>query len=123
MKWAESLKPAASEFGFGPRTTSAGTYTATIEVTAPYRKGKLLSTVIMVKDAEGQPVDGAEITIDGGMPQHGHGLPTKPRATAEVEPGRYRIDGVKFNMGGWWEFKLRITAGAASDSITFNIKL
>ena len=116
-------KPAASEFGYGPRATSAGTYSVTIEETAPYRKGKLLSTVIMVKDADGQPVDGAEIAIDGGMPQHGHGLPTKPRVAKQLGGGRYLIDGLKFNMGGWWELKFAIASGSMADSVTFNLQL
>ena len=31
--------------------------------------------------ADGRPVDVATITMNGGMPQHGHGLPTSPRVS------------------------------------------
>ena len=63
------------------------------------------------------------ILVDGGMPQHGHGLPTQPKQTDEVAPGIYRIDGVKFSMTGWWEFRLNINAPFGDDSATFNIVL
>ena len=116
-------KPAASEFGYGPRATSSGTYSVTIEEGQPYRTGKLLSTVITVRDAHGNAVDGAQIAIDGGMPQHGHGLPTKPRVAKRLGGGRYLIDGLKFNMGGWWELKFAIANGTATDSVTFNLDL
>src|SRR5688572_8638196 len=31
-----------------------------------------------VENADGAPVEDAIITVDGDMPQHGHGLPTSP---------------------------------------------
>ena len=36
---------------------------------------------IHVETADGQPVEDADITVNGGMPQHGHGLPTSPQVT------------------------------------------
>ena len=55
------------------------------------------------------------------MPQHGHGLPTEPAVTAELGDGRYRIEGVKFNMGGWWELQLRDRRPRGQDNVTFNL--
>jgi hypothetical protein len=75
---------------------------------------------ITVRTAAGEPVDGAHISFDGGMPQHGHGFPTQPRVTDEMGNGRYRLDGVKFSMTGWWEMKLQIQAGQTHDQVTFN---
>jgi hypothetical protein len=57
------------------------------------------------------------------MPQHGHGLPTRPRVTRNLGGGVYEIEGVRFNMGGWWEFKLAISAPGGSDRVTFNLAL
>lgn len=57
------------------------------------------------------------------MPRHGHGLPTSPQVTADLGGGRYRVEGVKFHMFGWWEFKFAITAAAGQDSVTFNLDL
>ena len=73
--------------------------------------------------AAGAPVTGAAISIDGGMPQHGHGLPTKPQVTRELGSGDYLVEGMKFNMGGWWVVKFHVTAAAGRDSIAFNLKL
>src|SRR6266481_5586909 len=87
-------RPAASEFGLGPRPSAGG-----------------------------RAIDEAQISIDGGMPQHGHGLPTRPRVTRNLGGGRYEIEGVRFNMGGWWEFKLAIAGSRGADTVTFNLDL
>jgi hypothetical protein len=79
--------------------------------------------VLTLKTAAGQPVEGASIAIDGGMPQHGHGLPTAPQATGYLGEGRYRIEGVRFNMSGWWELKFAISSAQGDDSATFNVVL
>jgi hypothetical protein len=75
---------------------------------------------IRVTSAAGAPVQHARIGFDGGMPQHHHGFPTSPRVTAELGDGRYRLDGVKFSMGGWWEMKLTIDSAIGADHVTFN---
>lgn len=69
---------------------------------------------------DGIPVQGATFAVDGGMPQHGHGLPTQPRVTRELADGSYQLDGMKFSMGGWWEVKLRISGSQGADTVTFN---
>jgi hypothetical protein len=115
--------PAASEFGFGPRTSNAGLYTATLLPIAPLQKRKLQAVQVAIADANGAPIQHAQITIDGGMPQHGHGLPTQPRVSKQVGSGVYEIDGVRFNMGGWWEFKLSVTTDSGTDLVTFNLEL
>ncbi len=76
-----------------------------------------------VTNADGEPVTDAEIVVDGSMPQHGHGLPTVPASTGEISPGVYSIDGMKFSMRGWWEFKLRIKSPAGEDTVTYNTVL
>lgn len=69
---------------------------------------------------DGEPVHGASFAVDGGMPQHGHGLPTQPRVTRELAGGTYQLDGMKFSMTGWWEVKLDIEGRQGSDKVTFN---
>ena len=116
-------KPAAAEFGLGPRTTAQARYVATLQPQQPLAVRKLQTVQVTIVDAAGQPVDGATISVDGGMPQHGHGLPTRPRVTKSLGNGAYEIEGVRFNMGGWWEFKLAINGPAGADTVTFNIAL
>ncbi len=77
--------------------------------------------IVALATPAGEPVLHAQIDVDGGMPQHGHGLPTKPRVTRELGDGRYLIEGVKFSMPGWWELRLQVnTAERGSDAVTFN---
>jgi len=116
-------RPAESEFGPGPRPSAQGRYVATLQPEQPLRVRKLQTVQVTITDAAGQPVDGATIAIDGGMPQHGHGLPTRPRVTKALGGGAYQIEGVRFNMGGWWELKVAVDGTAGSDTVTFNLAL
>jgi len=70
---------------------------------------------------DGAPVRNARIAVDGGMPQHGHGLPTRPHVTREVADGTYLMEGVKFSMTGWWELKLAVQAPEGNDTAVFNV--
>ena len=78
---------------------------------------------IQVKTPQGAPVDGAKVTIIGGMPMHKHGLPTAPRVTKDLDQGVYLLEGMKFNMAGWWELIVQIEAGSDQDKATFNVIL
>jgi hypothetical protein len=68
-------------------------------------------------------VEDAVIEMDGEMPEHGHGLPTKPQVTEYLGDGDYRVEGVKFQMTGWWEVKFEIAANGQTDEVTFNLML
>ena len=79
---------------------------------------------VHLTDQAGLPISGAELRIDGGMPEHHHGLPTAPRATPADTPGDYVINGMKFSMRGWWVLKLSIkTTDGRADHIAFNLVL
>ena len=116
-------RPAASEFGLGPRASAGGRYVASLEPGKPLRPRQMQTVRVVVRDADGRAIDEAQISIDGGMPQHGHGLPTRPRVTRSLGDGVYEIEGVRFNMGGWWEFKLAIAGFSGADTVTFNLDL
>jgi len=115
--------PAATEFGFGPRASANRVYTATLQPREPLGLRRLQTVAIRIVDATGQPINDAAISIDGGMPEHGHGLPTQPRVTQRLGDGVYEIEGVRFSMGGWWELRLAIDSPAGRDSVTFNLSL
>lgn len=116
-------RPPESEFGLGSCVSASGLYRVTLAPVEPLAKRKLQQVQVVVQDAAGQPVEGASLEVDGGMPQHGHGLPTRPRMTKRLGEGRYQVDGVRFNMGGWWELKFAVSAAAGTDSVTFNLSL
>ena len=115
-------RPAAGEFGLGPRASAKHTYTATLRPPQPLRLREMQSVPVLISDMAGRPIEGATISIDGGMPEHGHGLPTRPRVKT-LAAGVYEIEGVRFNMGGWWELKLAIASAAGEDTVTFNLSL
>ena len=103
------------------KASAAGMYRVVLEppATAPAVK-QIHSWTVKLADSAGSPVRAAAFTVGGGMPQHGHGFPTKPRITREVAPGTYLLEGMKFSMTGWWEIKLGIQGPQGDDTITFN---
>jgi hypothetical protein len=115
--------PADLDYG-RVRMSEAGLYRGTIRPDGDsIPQKKLQQWTLHLENASGTPVNAAKIMIDGGMPQHGHGLPTKPLVTRELGDGDYLVEGMKFNMGGWWVVKFRVTAPAGADSLVFNLKL
>ena len=72
---------------------------------------------------DGRPVEGAAITVEGGMPEHNHGMPTALQAVAMDAPGQYLLEGVRFHMMGKWELELTITADGITDTVTIALSL
>ena len=96
-------------------------YVVTLQPPArPAAINQLHAWRVLVTSPAGAPVAHARIQVDGGMPQHGHGLPTRPQVTRELPDGGYLIEGMKFSMTGWWEIKLAIDGPAGADRVTFN---
>src|SRR5688572_1295745 len=63
------------------RLSEAGIYRGTIRPQGDsIPQGRLQRWTLHLETAGGAAVDSATILVDGGMPQHGHGLPTKPRS-------------------------------------------
>lgn len=106
------------------RSSEAGIYRGTIRPAGDsIPKGKIQSWMLHLETANGVPVDSASVTVDGGMPQHGHGLPTKPQVTRALGNGDHFVEGIKFNMGGWWVVKFHVSAAAGNDTLVFNLSL
>ncbi len=78
---------------------------------------------LLLTDMAGDAVHNARIRVEGHMPGHVHGLPTQPEIVAENTPGIYLVDGVKFQMGGWWVLQFHIEHEGKEDSIVFNLVL
>jgi YtkA-like len=104
------------------RSTADRHYVVAIRpLTEPIAINQMHSWEVQVTTSAGAPVQHAHIDVDGGMPQHGHGLPTQPRVTRELGDGRYLLEGMKFSMPGWWELKLQVrTTDGPADRVTFN---
>jgi hypothetical protein len=103
------------------KPTAAGAYQVTLLPPAQQAPiNQMHGWKVQVATPQGVPVQGAKFKVGGGMPQHGHGLPTQPRVTRELAAGTYQIDGIKFSMTGWWEVKLAIEGPQGADEVTFN---
>lgn len=78
---------------------------------------------ITLTDSDGTPVPSARIAVDGGMPGHGHGLPSQPQVTTHLGEGVYRIEGMLFNMAGAWELVFTIDAPPGRDRVRIEFDL
>lgn len=106
------------------KTTDNGLYVASLAAdVSPIPVGAIHTWTVKITTPDGTPVDTAAIAIDGGMPQHGHGLPTKPEVTADLGEGSHMIEGMKFNMDGWWTLTVSIDGAQGADTATFNLVL
>jgi hypothetical protein len=61
--------------------------------------------------------------VDGGMPLHNHGMPTRPRITEELGEGDYRLEGMRFHMRGAWEVSIEIAADGKTDTVIIKLSL
>jgi hypothetical protein len=89
----------------------------------PMPINQIQSWTLHVTSPDGQPVENAQIRVDGDMPRHGHGLPTKPEVTRYLGNGDYLVEGLKFHMPGWWVVDFHIDADGQSDKVRFNLLL
>ena len=105
------------------RSSAQGAFRASYRTEGAIPVGRLHAWTLHVADADGVPLTDAAIAVDGDMPEHGHGLPTRPRVTRHLGNGDYLVEGVKFQMGGWWVMDFDITAGGRTDRVRFNLQL
>ena len=117
---------AGSQVGraLGERATDGGHFrVALAPATARIEVGATQSWLAAVRGPKGEPSTGCSLSFHGLMPEHGHGLPTAPRATSEPEPGVYLVEGVRFSMPGFWEIKLDVDACGPRDVASFEVQL
>ena len=75
--------------------------------------------VLHVRDADGNPVEGAAITVDTLMPSMGHGSTETPVIT-ETGGGAYRAEPLTFQMTGSWQAIVQVVKGEEDGSRTFS---
>src|SRR4051812_16470783 len=123
MFWRMNYIPADLDLAT-TRLSSQGVYRVTYAPRrAPIAINQLHSWTIHIATADGRPVTDAAITVDGDMSQHGHGLPTQPLVTKHLGNGDYLVEGMKFQMGGWWVVDFTIDAAGQHDTVRFNMIL
>lgn len=107
-----------------PQTANAAEYVVTYSTPGgPPEINRMHSWILHVETDAGEPVEGAQIEVDGGMPAHNHGLPTRPRVTEELGGGDYQLDGVRFHMSGYWEIVISISSGDSEETVVVSLTL
>ncbi len=89
----------------------------------PLAINRIHSWILHVEDRHGNPIRNAEINIDGGMPEHNHGLPTAPQVNETSKAGDYKVEGMRFHMRGYWEIRIQIDVGNQRDSVMVPLDL
>ena len=95
-------------------------YTPRLE---PLTINRIHSWVFHIENAEGTPIDGAKISVTGGMPEHNHGLPTDPRMTEALGDGDYVLEGFRFHMSGYWELTVTVEAEGRRDTVVISLTI
>lgn len=115
----------SAAFAAGPPWTSqSGKYNVAYESEInPIVINRIHHWTLIVTDSRGEPVEGATISVGGGMPEHDHGLPTAPRVTVENAPGHYLLEGLRFHMAGEWEIVVTIEHGESRDTVVIPLEL
>ena len=104
--------------------SAAGRYRLTLRPQAGRAEiGEFQNWVLDVRTGAGEAVPTARIALDGGMPEHGHGLPTQPQVTAHMGDGRYLVEGVRFSMAGNWVLEIAIDGPGGPDRATLELDL
>jgi len=105
------------------RLSAQGSFRVAYRTDGAVPVGRLHAWTLHVARADGTPVTDAAIAVDGDMPEHRHGLPTRPRVTRHLGNGDYLLEGVKFQMGGWWVMDFDITADGRTERARFHLRL
>ena len=98
-----------------------------VELIAPgadIRLSEFLDWKVVIRDADSnQGVTPVRVAVGGGMPAHGHGLPTQPQVTEHLGDGHYQLEGLMFNMAGQWQLVLGINTRQHADRVVFDLTL
>jgi len=89
----------------------------------PIPINRIHAWIVHVESADGVPLEGATISVSGGMPLHNHGLPTEPRMTRSLGNGDYLLEGMRFHMQGEWELNVTVEVEGRRDTVVIPLTL
>lgn len=95
---------------------------------SPIPLSELFVVAVELRDAKtGAPVESGAVRVNAQMPQHGHGMATKPQDDPGVPgvevgtwthpQGRYRTEGMKFHMPGAWTLSFQVEGPSGPDEL------
>jgi cytochrome c peroxidase len=121
--------------GFGPglrsaaadpdsRKSARGRYLVALRpAVRPVRINQWQEWRIHIARRDGAPLAVRAVALDGGMPAHGHGLPTAPAVSATDSSGGFAARGVRFHMAGRWELRVLVADGEGTDAAIFAVQV
>ena len=89
----------------------------------PITINQIHNWVLHIETPAGDPVSGAKISVSGGMPMHNHGLPTNPKVTTDLGRGKYKLEGLRFHMRGYWELIVIIEVQGRRDTAIVKLNI
>ena len=102
--------------------SSTGAIVASYSVLqTPIPLNKIHSWQLMLADKNGKALDGMNVIFISTMPEHLHGMTTKPRVSSTGIAGKYLLEGMNFHMPGWWEITLQISGDGMKEVVHFNL--
>lgn len=97
-------------------TSKSGKYAAKLRFTVP-QVGEMFGIDALANLADGSPLPGdAKVAVDATMPEHRHGMMTDPE-TKQVNPAKWRAEGMKLHMHGNWMLHVKITTAQGTDEV------
>lgn len=114
------------------RTTQAGRYIVDMQLDPPMPElGQLFAIDAVVTRRDGLPLEVGSLALDARMPQHDHGMETKPQLLPGAcegdvcthPGGRYRTEGFKFHMVGEWTVTIDVQGLKGPDSTSMVYEL
>ena len=104
-------------------TTAKGVQIEIYSQLSPLRINQIHSWHVRLLDNEGNALAVDELEVNGGMPEHDHGLPTQPQITSRLANGDYLLEGVRFHMQGLWQLFIEFQHDGAEDTATIDFNL
>jgi len=89
----------------------------------PLAINRLHRWTLTLTDSDGEPVEAATFVVTGGMPEHNHGLPTRPQVTRYLGDGRYLLEGMRFHMQGDWTISIAIDSPRGRDTVVLELTI
>jgi cytochrome c peroxidase len=107
---------AATEPYLALMTPNSQYHLTLIPVTSPVPLRTPHAWRLHVATKEGQTFLPRQLVVNGGMPGHAHGFPSKPSVTRLIDDGVFLVEGITFNMPGRWLFKVAVVGPQGSDT-------
>ncbi|MEM8834813.1 MAG: hypothetical protein AAGD00_03230 [Planctomycetota bacterium] len=106
----------------GSATTLATNISVTYEVIAgEARSGVVFDARFALRDAEGNVLGAEDVSFDfdAAMPQHDHGMNSKPVIEVSADGGSWLVRDVLLHMPGTWAWYADVTRGVRTERATF----